>query len=77
MWGLIASQSENFRAFITLLLSLEHSNPLWGWSGVKNINNSCVALQTGAVHLCPTCYDMGKMFDVPCSYTSGRSICEF
>ena len=55
----------------------EPSNPLWGYQGrVTPTSNDCVALKTGAAHLCQNCYDMGKMFDLACSYKSGRSICE-
>ena len=56
---------------------IEPSNPLWGYQGrVKPISNDCVALITGAAHMCQTCQDMGKMLDLACSYKSCRSICE-
>ena len=55
----------------------EPSNPLWGYQGrVTPISNDCVALIAGAAHMCQSCYDMGKMVDLACSYKSGRSICE-
>ena len=52
-------------------------NPPWPDRGqTKGTSNNCVGLYTGAKHLCQNCYDMGKMVDLPCSFKTGRSICE-
>ena len=53
-------------------------NPPWQDRGqTKGTSNNCVGILTGAEHICPyNCYNMGKMFDLPCSFKTGRSICE-
>ena len=52
-------------------------NPHWQDGGqTKGTYNNCVGINTGAEHMCQNCYDMGKMFDMPCSFKTGRSICE-
>ena len=52
-------------------------NPPWqDQDQRKGTSNNCVGIHTGAEHMCQNCYNMGKMINLPCSFKTGRSICE-